>query len=209
MPPSTAASTAAKPDLLVAAFELIAETGWRGFSRRALAARAGVPLDVVAAELPDRTALVTALGRRLDRAMLAGDPAEFDGMTVRERLFELVMKRLDAMAPFRAGLRALARDATTAPELVAPTCGNLGRAADWMLDAANAGLSGWRATVAANLLAALHVQVVRVWLGDDSDDQAATLAELDKRLAQLERLARWSGAGTAPGDAASAEASAA
>jgi AcrR family transcriptional regulator len=101
-------------DLLEQAFTLIAEQGWRDFSLTALAKRAGVPLSKVYAAFPTRAAVLPALGRRLDEAMLDLDPAEeFAGMSPRERVFELVMRRLDAMAPFRAGLRALGRRAAT------------------------------------------------------------------------------------------------
>lgn len=180
------------PDLLVDAFALIAERGWSAFSRRDLAQRAGVSLGEVQALLPDRPALSSRLGQRLDRAMLAGDLSELDGMSVRERLFELIMKRLDATMPFRRGLAVIADRPMGAAELLAPSLGNLGRAADWMLDAAGAGLGGWRAGLGGSLLAALYARVLHVWLHDDTEDLASTMAELDRRLQQLERLAQWS-----------------
>ena len=94
-----------EPDLLMLAFELVAERGWRRLSLAELARRAGVPLAQVYAELPDRAALLRRLGRRLDAGMLDLPPAELDGMTPRERVFELIMRRLDAMAPYKQGLR--------------------------------------------------------------------------------------------------------
>ena len=94
-----------EPDLISLAFQLVAERGWRRFSFTELARRAGVPLARVYAELPDRAALLRGLGRRLDAQMLDLELAELDGMTPRERVFELVMRRLDAMAPYKDGLR--------------------------------------------------------------------------------------------------------
>ncbi|MCX8100674.1 MAG: TetR family transcriptional regulator, partial [Geminicoccaceae bacterium] len=59
-----------KPDLLVEAWALVAERGWRGYSPVALARRTGRSLVEIYALFPDRRALVTALGHRLDAAML-------------------------------------------------------------------------------------------------------------------------------------------
>ena len=176
-------------DLLKTAFALLAERGWRGFSRTELARRAGVSLARVYEELPSRVSLVTALGRHLDRAMLESDPSELDGMTPRERVFELIMRRLDAMAPFKEGLRELGREG--APELLGPACENLGRAMGWLLDASGAELHGLRRCGAGPVLALVYARTFNVWLRDDTPDHAKTMAELDKRLSQAETLARW------------------
>src|SRR5207253_942790 len=92
-------------DLLKTVFALLAERGWRGFDGTGLARRAGVSLARVYEELPHRVSLVIAHGRHLDRAMLESDASELDGLTPRERVFELIMRRLDAMGPFKEGLR--------------------------------------------------------------------------------------------------------
>lgn len=176
-------------DLLKTAFALLAERGWRAFSRTELARRAGVSLARVYEVLPSRLSLVTALGRQLDRAMLESNPAELDGMTPRERVFELIMRRLDAMAPFKEGLRELGREG--APELLGPACENVGRAMGWLLDASGAELHGLRRCGAGPVLALVYARTVSVWLRDDTPDHAKTMAELDKRLSQAETLARW------------------
>lgn len=176
-------------DLLKTAFALLAERGWRGFSRTELARRAGVSLARVYEELPSRVSLVTALGRHLDRAMLESDPSELDGMTPRERVFELIMRRLDAMAPFKEGLRELGREG--APELLGPACENVGRAIGWLLDASGAELHGLRRVGAGPALALVYARTFNVWLRDDTPDHAKTMAELDKRLSQAQTVARW------------------
>jgi AcrR family transcriptional regulator len=176
-------------DLLKTAFALLAERGWRGFSRTELARRAGVSLARVYEELPSRASLLAALGRHLDRAMLESDPAELDGMTPRERVFELIMRRLDAMAPFKEGLREIGREGP--PELLGPACENLGRATGWLLDASGAELHGLRRAGAGPVLALVYARTYSVWLRDDTPDHAKTMAELDRRLSQAETLARW------------------
>jgi AcrR family transcriptional regulator len=179
------------PELLKTAFDLLAERGWSGFSFAEVARRAGTTLDVVYAELPDRSALLRTLGHRLDAAMLALDLAELDGMSVRERLFELIMRRLDAMAEYKDGLRMLARRPALEPVLLATACVNLDRLSRRLLDAAGADHGPVLAMLARRVVGGIYLSTFRVWLGDDTPDMARTLAELDRRLQQAETLARW------------------
>lgn len=179
------------PDLLTTAFELIAERGWRGFTRTELARRAGVSLDRVDSELPSRGALLSALGKRIDREMLAIEVSELDGLSPRERVFELIMRRLEALRPFKAGLRAMGRERSPDLELVAHACCNAGRSVGWLLDASGVELGELRRAGAGPVLALVYGRVFNVWLGDDSEDLAGSMAELDKRLSQAETLAQW------------------
>ncbi len=184
-------STATRPDLLDLAFQQIAEEGLSGFSRVALARGSGRKLTEVYEEFPTRMAVLAALGRRLDRAMLALDPAELDGMTVRERLFELIMRRLEAMAPYREGLRRLARESRGEPALLLQSLCNLERFVGWLTEAAGIRRRGLMAVAAGPALIATYVRVFDVWLADESPDLARTLATLDRHLDRLERLAGW------------------
>jgi len=179
----------ARPDLLVTAFELIAEAGWRGLRLTEVARRADVPLADIYAAMPSRKALLRSLGERLDAAMLAIDLAELDELSPRERLFELMMRRFDAMAPFRPGLSRLARDARFDPCLLLSSFARLDRMAAWQLDVAGIKPRGLKARLARRGLMAVYARTFNVWLDDDSEDQARTLAELDRRLQDLERAA--------------------
>ena len=107
-------------------------------------------------------------------------------MTPRERVFELIMRRLDAMAPFKEGLRELGREAAR-PSCCGPACENVGRAIGWLLDA-----SGCRAARPASrgsragAAPCVYARTFNVWLRDDTPDHAKTMAELDRRLSQAE-----------------------
>ena len=179
-------------DLLGQAFALLAERGWRRFSFAELARRTGMGLAEVYAELPGRLALLPALGRRLDREMLGLDLAELDGMTPRERMFELIMRRLDAMGPYKDGLRVLARASRHRPAGLRAACCNLDRLGRRLLDAA-AEQPPVCAGLARRGVQLVYLCTLRVWLDDDSPDMARTLAELDRRLQQAETAARWFG----------------
>ena len=204
---------AAAADLLTEAFALIAERGWAGLTMADLAARAGVPLVEVYRRLPSRAALLAELGRRADEAMLgAEDDPEFAALPPRDRAFETIMRRFDALAPFKPGLRALARGAGAGggradPVVWLVTACNLDRAATWLREAAGLGRGTLRGVIAKRALALAYARTVRVWLDDDSPDLARTMAELDGNLRRIERVAGLRAGATA--DGASDEAAAA
>jgi AcrR family transcriptional regulator len=177
------------PDLLVTAFELIAEHGWSGLSLIALARRAGVPPAEVYRELPGRAAVLQALSRRIDEAMLAYDEAELAGLPPRDRVFELLMRRLEALVPFRPGLERLARGACCDPCLLLAGACRLDRSLAWLQDAAGLRRFGLRARLARRALGAAYLQTLRVWLKDETADLGQTMAELDKQLRRVERVA--------------------
>lgn len=179
------------PDLLAAAMALIAERGWRGFGLIELARRTGLPLSAVYASLPARGAVVRRLGERLDAAMLDISATELAEMTPRERLFELLMRRFDAMAPYRDALKMMARSRRVDLEAVATSLCNLRRAAGWLVDAAEGPRSGLAGMAARQAVLMVYARTFTVWLDDDSEDRARTLAELDRRLGQLDAVAGW------------------
>lgn len=179
----------APADLLVTAFELIAEEGWSRLSLVAVARRAGVAPAEVYRELRSRGALPGALSRRIDEAMLGVEEADLAGLPPRDRVFELMMARLEALVPFRPGLRRLGREARRDPCLVLGTACRLDRSLAWLQDMAGLRRSGLRARLARRALAAAYLQTVRVWFRDEAADLGKTMAELDKQLRRIELFA--------------------
>jgi AcrR family transcriptional regulator len=179
----------APADLLVTAFELIAEEGWSRLSLVAVARRAGVAPAQVYRELQSRGALLGALSRRIDEAMLGVEEADLTGLPPRDRVFELMMARLEALVPFRPGLRRLSREARGDPCLTLGTACRLDRSLAWLQDAAGLRRSGLRARLARQALAAAYAQTIRVWFKDEAADLGKTMAELDKQLRRVEIFA--------------------
>jgi AcrR family transcriptional regulator len=197
--------TGPDPDLLAIAFELIADRGLAGFGLMALATRAGVtPLEVYR-QLPGRRALLGALTSRVDEAMLAIDQVELVGLPPRDRVFELIMRRLDALAPYRDGLARLERDLRREPLLGLLQGCRVERSLRWLQDLAGLPSHGLRARVGRGLIGAVYLRTLSVWLEDPTTELARTMAELDKGLRRIEALAGLSEeqpAGRAGGDPA-------
>lgn len=183
--------SATDEELLKVAFEMIAEDGWRPFSMHKLAEKAGLTIGELYERAPSKYALLRLLAREADKKMLSVGRDELAEMAPRERLFELFMRRFDALAPYKSGLERFGRTRNLDCDLVMTAGCNLDRMARWMLEAASIELDGLQARLARRVLMGIYVRVFNIWLDDDSEDLAKTLAELDKRLGQAERFARF------------------
>lgn len=189
-------------DLLEVAFTEIGEAGWEDARARAIAERAGISLVELYRHYPSRGALLRALIQRVDEAMLAIDPEELAGLPPRDCVFELMMRRYDALAPYRSGLARLAREGWLDPALVLGTVCRLDRSLAWLQEAAGLRAQGLRARLARRALAFAYLRTFEVWLKDQSNDLAKTMAALDKALRGIETIAglRDGRAGPLPAD---------
>jgi AcrR family transcriptional regulator len=186
-----------------ATLALIARDGWRRLSMAAIAAEAGLPILNLYRAFASKSAILCGFFRRIDEAVLSVPvEAEIDERP-RDRVFDLLMRRFDALQPYRGAIEVLGRELPTDP-LAAITGGaGLLRSVAWMLETAGISADGLGGALAVKLTAAAYMATVRVWLRDDTTDFAPTMAALDRRLRGIER---WYGRGRrSPRAAAEAE----
>lgn len=170
--------------ILDAALGLAGRSGWRGASLGAIAAEAGLPLGDVYGEFRSRAAIIRGLIGRTDADVLA-KPADADE-TPRDRLFEILMRRFDALKSHRTGLRTIARDLIADPPTALCSAPALLRSMAWMLEAAGVASTGLCGRLRVRALTLLYLSIIPVFLADGSSDLAKTMAALDRRLRQGE-----------------------
>lgn len=191
------------------ALDLAAETGWRRLTMSEIAARAGVSLADLYAQFPTKWTILCGLSRLVDKAMLepgAPDPAE----APRDRLFEVLMRRFDALAPHRTGVLAVLKDLPGDPVAAFAQLFPLHLSMRWALELAGIPPQGLIGAAKVQVLKGIYVLVLRVWRDDASTDLGRTMAELDRRLRQAEQLANiFDRRGRRTRQAAAAEAAAA
>jgi len=201
---AAAAPPSERDRIIDAALRLIAQHGWRRRSLAAIAAEADVSILTLYRAFPSKAAILCGFSRRIDEAVLA-TPLDSDAMGAderpRDRVFDLLMRRFDALHPYRAALEVLGRELPTDP--IAALCAGAGllRSIGWMLEAAGISTVGLGGIFAVKLTAAAYLATSRVWLRDDSPDLAPTMAALDRRLRGIER---WFGSGRRPQPGATA-----
>jgi AcrR family transcriptional regulator len=176
--------------VFAAALKLAAERGWSAIALADIATAAELSLADLYAAYPSKTAILEALSRDVDRRVLTG--VEVDATeTPRDRLFDILMKRFDALAPYRDGLAAVARDARRDPTIGLCHAGQLRRSMAAMLEAAGISSAGLTGALRTRGLAAIYLATLRDWFRDDTADKAKTMAALDGRLRRAESCAKW------------------
>ncbi len=185
--PRKAAPSDPKERIIDAALALAAKRPWGGIALADIAAAARLSLAELHATFPSKLAILEAFLRRTDRAVMAAVAADAPEGSARDRLFDVVMRRFDALAPHRAAIASVLRATLCDP--VALLCGGCAfrRSMAAMLEAAGLTADGLAGAVRVKGLGAIYLATLRVWLGDESADRAATMAALDRRLRQAER----------------------
>ena len=189
--------------ILDTALELAATEGWRRLTLARIAAAAKVSLAELYSHYPSRRALLAAFFAHVDASMVAGASTPGEGepeeASARDRLFDLIMRRLDALDTHKAAVASILRDARSDPVVLCDSCGPFRRSLRWMLECAGLSPSGLSGVIATKGLAVIYANTLRVWLRDDSDDKGRTMATLDRQLRGAETLVRmassWCGRG--------------
>jgi AcrR family transcriptional regulator len=183
--------TGSDRERIVAAFmALLAEKPIEQIGLAEIAGRSGVSLGALREEFASTLAIYAAHVKAVDRQVLDGGDGDMAEEPPRERLFDVLMRRIEILTPHKEALRSLLRSAMRNPGLALALNAMAVRSQQWMLTAADIHASGPRGMVRAQGLALLFARVLRVFVHDDDEGHARTMATLDRELG---RGARWVG----------------
>jgi hypothetical protein len=182
--------------LVTAAFSLAETEGWRKLSAAAAARYAGLDLARTRARFSGRAAILKRFGALADAHARAGAPAEaaldagaLQADSVKDRLFDILLRRFDFLQMHRAGVIALFRSVPLEPALGAWLAAETLRSMGWMLEGAGVSSGGMRGEIRKRGLAAVWAWGIRAWLRDESEDLSATMAAIDTALLRAEQIA--------------------
>jgi len=176
----------AKDKLIDAALALAAEQPWRRTTLTAIAEKAGLSLAETQAAGVCRAGIVAGVIARHDQAMLASEGPSLKDEPRRDRLFDAVMRRLEAMRPHKAALKSMSLGGGDFDSLAAgrKLLGSLAL----MLRSADIPVEGPLGLVRIRAMAGVYAATVRAFMRDDSEDLASTMAALDKALKRAGRF---------------------
>jgi AcrR family transcriptional regulator len=168
----------------------LAERGpWGRVTLSDIAEEAGLPLARLMQALPSKIAVLSAFQRGIDRTVLeAGEAGEG---SARDRLFELLMRRLESLKPHRKALASIAAAAPQDPLGVACGWNRLLHSMSMTLTLAGLSAEGLPGLIRAKGLAAIYGSVLPVFWRDESADLTRTMAALDGRLQRIETVMNW------------------
>ncbi len=170
-------------------WQVVAEHGWRGTTLSRIADASGTGLAALRGIASTPEGIIIRFNRAVDKSVLEGTvPSQ--GESPRDRLFDVLMRRLDALQPHRPGIVRFMKDLPFHPMLTMLLGAGMQRSMGWMLEAAGISASGPAGLARIQGMTAVWVYTLRAWMGDDSADLAATMAALDKALDRADQLAR-------------------
>lgn len=168
---------------------LLAERRFEDIGLAEVAGRAGLKLSQLRADFGATLAIYAAHVKQIDEAVLDGAETETGEEPHRDRLFDVMMRRIEALTPHKEAVRSILSSARRNPGLAFALNGIALRSQKWMLEAAGISASGPRGMLRAQGAALLFARVVGVWL-DEDEGVERTMAALDRGLASAER---WDG----------------
>lgn len=176
--------------LVAAAMTLAEERGWASVSVVESARRAGLPLTIVRQRFPSQTSILLCLGCLADENALddtlschaLSDDTQTDGDQRRDRLFDMIMRRLDVFQRYRKGVRAVLQALPFNPLQAALLGKATAESMCWIAEAAGLDTSGVAGMARVTALVALWTHVVRVWEKDENADMESTMAALEQAL---------------------------
>jgi AcrR family transcriptional regulator len=187
-PGGESTDTSARGRIIAALLALAAEERWEDFSISDVAERAGVTLAEFRENFPSKGAVIAAYSRQVDQIVLRGPGTDLEEEMAKDRLFDVLMRRLDVLTPHREALRGIMEWARRDPAAAAALNRVAINSLRFMLEAAGIESEGAVGALKLQGLAFAWARVLDVWFNDDDSGLSRTMAALDTELTRGGRL---------------------
>lgn len=189
-----AAKTTPDRDAIIdALMALAAERPWDDIELSDIVERAGVSLAAFREAFPSKGAVLGAFAKRIDVEVLAGTSDELADEPARERLFDVYMRRIDALTPYKAALKRINVAVRRDPLSLAALNQVALNSQRFMLAAASIPTEDSLGPLRIQGAVLVFANVMETWYDDDSPDLARTMARLDRELKRGERMMERAG----------------
>lgn len=175
-------------ELVGAAFSLAGASGWSNVTVAGAARAAHLSLATARHRFPQRSSILLRFNEQLDQVALIGSASEG---SPRDLLFDLIMRRFDALQAHRLGTIALFRALPFNLDLFLTTTCMTHSSMRWILESIGVHCSGIRGAVQVEGLVAVWLYAIQAWRQDNSEDLSMTMAAVDVALHRAESVARW------------------
>lgn len=165
--------------VVAAVFAQAGERGWHRVSIVEAVRAAGLDLARARARFPAKLFVLLRFGSLADQAALTGSVTEGP---VKDRLFDMIMRRFDVLQAHRAGVRAVFDAAKFDPPLALILARLNTSSMSWLLEGAGISASGLRGLLRTKGLLGVWLYGMRAWAEDESADLAHTMTAVDKAL---------------------------
>jgi AcrR family transcriptional regulator len=182
------ASTDKRQAIVDALMDLASRRSWNSIEIKDIAQAADVSLAEFRDLFPSKGAVLGALSRKIDKQVLEGTTDDLAGEPARERIFDVFMRRFDALAPYREALRRISQDLRYDPASLAALNQVALNSQRFMLAAAGISTEGPLGALKLQGAVLVWANTMRTWFDDDDPTLARTMARLDRELRRGERI---------------------
>ena len=178
-----------KERVVAAALDMASRMAWDMVTMTDIADKAHVGLAELSEVFDDKTDILVAYGRMVDKKVLEACADPDPSTDEKDRLFEILMERFDVLNNDREAVVSILKSFVHDPKQAMIGLPHLGRSMAWMLEAAGIEASGIKGAVRVLGLTGIYLNVVRAWMNDESEDLSKTMSSLDKNLLRAQQCA--------------------
>lgn len=171
-----------------ALMRLAADRPWNDIEVTDIAQEAGVSLVEFRRLFPSKGAVLGGFSRMIDEEVLSGTTDDLAEEPVRERLFDVMMRRLDALGPYKPALRRIAYALRSDPLSLAALNQVALNSQRFMLAAAGIPTEGRLGLLKLQGAALILANTMETWFEDEDPMLARTMARLDREIRRGERV---------------------
>jgi len=183
-----AAPAPGRDEIIEATMRLAVERPWDDIEIGDIAEAAGMSLSAFREMFPSKGAVLGGFARKIDLQVLAGHSDDLIGEPARERLFDVYMRYLDALAPYKPALRRIAHAVRREPLTLAALNQVALNSHRFILASAHIPTEDSLGPMKLQGSVLTLARTMETWLEDDDPDMAKTMARLDKELGRAERF---------------------
>ena len=186
--PITQGPSSARERVIEATMRLAADRPWNDIELPDIAQEAGINLADLRDLFPSKGAILGGFSRLIDRKVLEGMSEDLAGEPARERVFDVMMRRLDTMTPYKRALRRITWALRLDPLSLAALNQEGLNSQRYMLASVGISTEGPLGLLKVQGAVIVLANTMETWLDDDDPVLAKTMARLDRELRRGERV---------------------
>jgi len=163
---------------------LAAERDWDQIEIGDIAEQAGISLAEFRDVFPSKGAILGGFARRIDHAVLAGATDDLADESDKDRLFDVLMRRFDALSPYKHALMRMTPSLMRDPISLAALNQVAVNSMRFMLASAGIDTEGPSGALKLQGSVLMFAKLLDVWFHDEDPGMSKTMAAMDAELAR-------------------------
>ncbi len=175
--------------IVATAMTMAERDGWRPVTMAGISRESGISLPQLLSLMANKACILGGLARQIDETVLSDLAKDGEtGDTPKDRLFDILMRRFDALSQYKGGLAAVVHGLPGDPVTGVWQMLRLHCSMAMTLEAAEIPSAGIAGLLRTKGLTLVFANACRVWFRDDSEDMSATMAAIDRGLSLADRI---------------------